>query len=127
MITPILLNRLAWKGYLIFMCTNFAFVPLVYFCYPETANLTLEEIDYIFADENKSSVKWSLEMRKQRLAQGLDRRESLIPGSMSRRASRASGGVPVGKDVPRGDVDGEGTLRGSKDEERFVHDEKTKM
>ncbi|KAI9841234.1 MAG: hypothetical protein M1837_000899 [Sclerophora amabilis] len=41
-------TRLQWKAYLIFMCTNFAFVPLVYFCYPETANLTLEEIDFLF-------------------------------------------------------------------------------
>lgn len=29
MITPTLLNNLKWKGYLIFMCLNFAFVPLV--------------------------------------------------------------------------------------------------
>lgn len=29
MITPTLLNNLEWKGYLIFMCLNFAFVPLV--------------------------------------------------------------------------------------------------
>lgn len=123
MITPTLLGKLAWKGYLIFMCTNFAFIPLVYFCYPETANLTLEEIDYIFADESKSAVKWSLEMRKQRLSQGVDRRESLIPGAVSRRASRASGGMEVGVGA-KGDVDGEGTLRGSKDEDRVVHDEK---
>jgi hypothetical protein len=65
MITPTLINNLAWKGYLIFMCLNFAFVPLVvsldeptsarsadgviqFFCYPETSNLTLEEIDWLF-------------------------------------------------------------------------------
>ncbi|KAF2117106.1 general substrate transporter [Lophiotrema nucula] len=29
MITPTLINNLAWKGYLIFMALNFAFVPLV--------------------------------------------------------------------------------------------------
>ena len=29
MITPTLLNSLAWKGYLIFMCLNFSFIPLV--------------------------------------------------------------------------------------------------
>ncbi|KAK5943883.1 hypothetical protein PMZ80_003164 [Knufia obscura] len=86
MITPILLNRLAWKGYLVFMCTNFAFVPLVYFCYPETANLTLEEIDYIFAEPDKSAVKWSLEMRKERVKYG--RRESMV-GIGSRRGSMA--------------------------------------
>lgn len=44
MITPTIIDKLQWKAYLIFMCTNLAFVPLVYFCYPETTNLTLEEI-----------------------------------------------------------------------------------
>jgi len=48
MITPTLINNLQWQAYLIFMCTNLAFVPLVYFCYPETSNLTLEEVDYLF-------------------------------------------------------------------------------
>ncbi|KAJ4349572.1 uncharacterized protein N0V89_008188 [Didymosphaeria variabile] len=63
MITPTLLNNLEWKGYLIFMCLNFAFVPLVYFCYPETSNLTLEEIDWLFyeGDVVKRSVRVSKE------------------------------------------------------------------
>ena len=33
MITPTLINKLQWQAYLIFMCTNLAFVPLVYFWY----------------------------------------------------------------------------------------------
>ncbi|KAL5434728.1 hypothetical protein PMIN06_011303 [Paraphaeosphaeria minitans] len=59
MITPTLLNNLEWKGYLIFMCLNFSFVPLVYFCYPETSNLTLEEIDWLFyeGDVVKRSIR----------------------------------------------------------------------
>ncbi|KAF2260664.1 general substrate transporter [Lojkania enalia] len=52
MITPTIINNLQWKAYLIFMCLNLAFVPLVYFCYPETSNLTLEEIDWLFYDGN---------------------------------------------------------------------------
>ncbi|PYH93646.1 sugar transporter [Aspergillus ellipticus CBS 707.79] len=48
MIAPTLIQDLAWKGYLIFVCFNLAFVPLIYFYYPETANLTLEEIDSLF-------------------------------------------------------------------------------
>ncbi|KAF3762659.1 general substrate transporter [Cryphonectria parasitica EP155] len=52
MVTPTLLTNLKWKGYLIFMCLNFTFVPLVYFCYPETSNLTLEEIDWLFLEKH---------------------------------------------------------------------------
>ncbi|OJJ39405.1 hypothetical protein ASPWEDRAFT_25241 [Aspergillus wentii DTO 134E9] len=56
MITPTLIENLAWKGYLIFMCLNLSFVPIIYFFYPETANLTLEEIDYLFTDRRQGSV-----------------------------------------------------------------------
>lgn len=49
MITPVIINRLHWKAYLIFMCTNLLFVPIIYFFYPETSNLRLEDIDYIFS------------------------------------------------------------------------------
>lgn len=62
MVTPTLLTNLKWKGYLIFMCLNFAFVPLVYFCYPETSNLTLEEIDWLFIE--KDAVKTSKRVAK---------------------------------------------------------------
>ncbi|RAH66960.1 putative MFS sugar transporter [Aspergillus aculeatinus CBS 121060] len=66
MITPIIINRLQWKAYLIFMCTNLAFVPLIYFCYPETANFTLEEIDYLFTNPDKSAVQASKELVKEK-------------------------------------------------------------
>ncbi|KAI4721609.1 putative Myo-inositol transporter 1 [Aureobasidium sp. EXF-10727] len=56
MITPTLINNLQWKAYLIFMCTNLAFVPLVYFCYPETSNLTLEEVDYLFVKGGREGI-----------------------------------------------------------------------
>lgn len=74
MITPVIINRLQWKAYLIFMCTNFAFVPLVYFCYPETANFTLEEIDYLFTNQEQSAVKLSKEIHKERKKYGHARR-----------------------------------------------------
>ncbi|KAL4775156.1 general substrate transporter [Aspergillus nidulans var. acristatus] len=74
MITPVIINRLQWKAYLIFMCTNFAFVPLVYFCYPETANFTLEEIDYLFTNRDKGAVKLSKELHKERKKFGHARR-----------------------------------------------------
>lgn len=63
MITPTIITKLQWKAYLIFMCTNFAFVPLVYFCYPETKGLTLEEIDYLYSTPGKSARQVSKELR----------------------------------------------------------------
>ena len=39
------------------MCLNFAFIPLIYFFYPETANLTLEEVDYLFVKEGHQGIK----------------------------------------------------------------------
>ncbi|KAG7098061.1 hypothetical protein E1B28_000035 [Marasmius oreades] len=59
MITPVILNRLQWKAYLIFVATNALFVPIVYFLYPETSRLSLEEIDLLFLKSNP--VKASLD------------------------------------------------------------------
>lgn len=57
MITPTIIDKLQWKAYLIFMVTNAVFVPLVYFCYPETSNLTLEEVDYLFVKDGQKGIQ----------------------------------------------------------------------
>ncbi len=44
------------------MALNFAFVPLVYYCYPETKNLTLEEIDDLFITSEEGAVKLSVQV-----------------------------------------------------------------
>jgi hypothetical protein len=36
--------------------TNFVFVPLVYFCYPETTRMSLEEIDWLFLEPHVVKV-----------------------------------------------------------------------
>ncbi|TKA45162.1 hypothetical protein B0A54_04258 [Friedmanniomyces endolithicus] len=48
MITPVLLNNIGWATYIIFTVLLAAFVPIVYFCYPETSRLSLESIDNLF-------------------------------------------------------------------------------
>ena len=55
MITPVLINRIGWRTYLIFMCTNLAFVPIIVVFYKETSNLSLEEIDGLFLPEDMQS------------------------------------------------------------------------
>lgn len=63
MITPVIIHRLQWKAYLIFTVTNLLFVPLVYFYYPETSNIRLEDIDDIFT-AGGNPVKVAREMAK---------------------------------------------------------------
>lgn len=48
MVTPTITSSLPWQWPLIFVALNFAFIPLVFFCYPETTRLTLEEMDLLF-------------------------------------------------------------------------------
>ncbi|KAL2814110.1 general substrate transporter [Aspergillus granulosus] len=69
MITPIIIERLKWKAYLIFMATNLVFVPLIYFLYPETSNLSLEEVDNIFS-RGGNPVAVAREIQRE-LARGL--------------------------------------------------------
>ncbi|OAA59046.1 myo-inositol transporter 1 [Niveomyces insectorum RCEF 264] len=53
--TPSLTTNTGWKSYLVYTCTNFAFIPFLWYFYPETSNLTLEQIDYIFAPKDEVS------------------------------------------------------------------------
>ncbi|RKL41530.1 hypothetical protein BFJ72_g5422 [Fusarium proliferatum] len=50
-ITPIALSQISWRYWIVWVAMNFAFMPLVYFCYPETQGLSLERIDNIFAGD----------------------------------------------------------------------------
>jgi MFS family permease len=63
MITPVIINRLQWKAYLIFMVSNFLFVPIFYVFYPETSNFKLEDIDLVFS-QGKNPVSVARQMSK---------------------------------------------------------------
>lgn len=39
------------------MALNLSFIPLIYFCYPETNNLTLEEIDFLFTKDGNTGLR----------------------------------------------------------------------
>lgn len=50
MITPVAIDTIGWKFYIVFACVG-ACIPLsVYFLYPETMGRNLEEIDLMFKD-----------------------------------------------------------------------------
>ncbi|KAA8649623.1 uncharacterized protein ATNIH1004_002294 [Aspergillus tanneri] len=47
-ITPVSINSIGWRTYIYFSVFNFFFLPLIYFFYPETQHLSLEDIDGLF-------------------------------------------------------------------------------
>lgn len=46
--TSVGIRNLTYRFYIIFAALNLAFLPVVYFLYPETANRTLEDLDDYF-------------------------------------------------------------------------------
>ncbi|KAH9909741.1 general substrate transporter [Xylariomycetidae sp. FL2044] len=55
-ITPVGIAALRWRFYIIWAVFNFAFVPVVYLFYPETAGRTLEDIDRFFQENRRVLV-----------------------------------------------------------------------
>ncbi|KAL2131425.1 hypothetical protein VTI74DRAFT_5136 [Chaetomium olivicolor] len=60
-ITPVSFANVQWKTYVYFCVFNFLFIPLIYFFYPETQNLSLEQIDRLFTGE-KVMLHWDSSM-----------------------------------------------------------------
>ena len=127
-ITPIGIQNLKWKFYIVWTVFNASFVPLVYFFYPETADRTLEDIDayyrespplLVFRDKDVISSKRPAkyaerereEIRRHSSATdiGALRRGSRIRSQMQDRA--AADGTRSGSlegEKGRGSVNGEG-------------------
>jgi hypothetical protein len=51
MVTPPAIAGIGAKFYIVFAVTNACLVPLLYIFFPETARLSLEEIDALFVDD----------------------------------------------------------------------------
>ncbi|KAK7202350.1 putative hexose carrier protein [Myxozyma melibiosi] len=50
MITPVMIDNIGYKSYIVFMIFNYVTIPIVYFFYPETSQRPLEVVDLLFAD-----------------------------------------------------------------------------
>ena len=51
-VTPVGISNIGWKYYIIYAIFNSCFVPIMYFFYPETKGLELEDVDRLFAEGN---------------------------------------------------------------------------
>jgi hypothetical protein len=52
-ITPVGIASIAWRYYSTYAAMNFAFVPIIWYFYVETAKLSLEEINPLFKHKFK--------------------------------------------------------------------------
>src|ERR1700677_4588912 len=55
--TPIAIERISWRFFLIFLCSSSIFSIAFYFFYPETKNKTLEELEAVFGDEVAETIE----------------------------------------------------------------------
>ena len=51
-ITPVGIQNIGWKLYIVFCVLNWATIVIVYFFSPETAGKSLEQIDFLFASQS---------------------------------------------------------------------------
>ncbi|KAK1924568.1 general substrate transporter [Papiliotrema laurentii] len=56
-IAPIGVKNIGWKFYIIFAVINAAFLPPIYFFYPETKGLSLEAVDLLFSQDHPTAFE----------------------------------------------------------------------
>ncbi|KAI5270638.1 general substrate transporter [Aureobasidium subglaciale] len=101
-LSPIMINSIAWKTYFVFMCFNFAFIPVVYYTFVETNGYKLEAMDEIFhiAHQNgENPVKVEKRMRK-----------GDVSGAVDEEGRFSSGASEKLKDEKKEDVNAEAWL-----------------
>ncbi|KOS43662.1 hypothetical protein ACN38_g5449 [Penicillium nordicum] len=58
-ITPTAIDNIGWKTFIIFACFCFAWIPMVFFFFPETKGLELEDVDHLFSRGGITGGVWA--------------------------------------------------------------------
>ncbi|KAF2687384.1 general substrate transporter [Lentithecium fluviatile CBS 122367] len=74
-ITPPAIANIGWRFYIIFAVLNFAWVPFIWYFYVETAGLSLEEVDIMFAIKHNGGKDMTYK-KARRLA--LEQRQTVL-------------------------------------------------
>lgn len=72
---PIGIDQVGWKYYLVIIAWCIFFIPIVYFFFPETARLSLEEISARFGDDVAVHVNDVSEAQRKELDEFLKRND----------------------------------------------------
>ncbi len=138
-ITPIGIQNLAWKFYIIWTVLNASFVPILYFIYPETADRSLEDIDeyyrtnpplLVFRDKDvtcskrpeKYRIREEEEVRRASSADPLAFRRSSKVGMSESGAMARHMHLATARHREQEDYEGK-TEPGDIDQERYMHKE----
>ena len=78
---PIGFAAVGWKYFLVVIIWSTVFIPILYFYWPETAKLSLEEIGKQFGDEVAVHINDATDAEKAELDAKLARGEGSIPSS----------------------------------------------
>ncbi|XHG09711.1 hypothetical protein AWENTII_012752 [Aspergillus wentii] len=67
--TPTGIERIGWKYYMLYAIFNFLFIPVIWYFYVETANLSLEQVDRLFEIKHDAGkdMSWSEAYRMARM------------------------------------------------------------
>ncbi|KAJ5187665.1 hypothetical protein N7449_010659 [Penicillium cf. viridicatum] len=59
--TPTVIASIQWKYYMLFAIFNFCFLPIIWYFYVETSNLSLEQIDRLFEIKHEAgnAISWT--------------------------------------------------------------------
>jgi hypothetical protein len=55
-VTPMAIEKIAWRYFLIFLIMDCIFLVIAYLFYPETKNIALESVGEVFGDEFRNTI-----------------------------------------------------------------------
>lgn len=71
--TPTAIENIGWKYYMLYAIFNFCFLPIIWWYYVETANLSLEQVDRLFELKHEAgdNMSWKEATRVARTERGV--------------------------------------------------------
>ncbi|KAF7197786.1 Sugar transporter STL1 [Pseudocercospora fuligena] len=105
-LAPIMINKISWQTYFVFMCFNYMHVPVVFWFFPETNGYKLETMDAIFekAHAKGENPVWT-ERHVRKGKEGLDLEKHEHPGQAGEPEGALRGAEEEKEEISRDESD----------------------